>query len=123
MLPFKSKRVVGKSMKDPFAIVKSRYITEKATVLEQLCTSESSKTLRRCKSPKYLFIVASCANKQEIARAIEAIYQEQKVKVSKVNTIQVKGKPKRRGRGRPGKSAAFKKAIVTLEPGDVIDNV
>lgn len=110
-------------MKDPFTIVKSRYVTEKATVMEQLHTSESNRSVRACETPKYVFIVACCANKHEIAAAIEAIYQEQKVKVLKVNTIQMKGKPKRRGRGRPGKTAAFKKAIVTLEPGDLIDNV
>lgn len=110
-------------MKDPFTIIKSRYVTEKATVMEQLHTADSNRSLARCKSPKYVFIVASGANKHEIATAVEMIYREQKVKVSKVNTILMKSKPKRRGRGRPGRTAAFKKAIVTLGPDDSIDNV
>jgi large subunit ribosomal protein L23 len=110
-------------MKDPYTIIKARHVTEKAAVLEQLHTADSNKSLARCDSPKYVFIVATCANKCEIAAAIEEIYKQQKVKVAKVNTIQMKGKPKRRGRGRPGKTAAFKKAIVTLTPGDSIDNV
>ncbi len=110
-------------MEDPFAIVKSLYVTEKATVLQQLHMAESNRSLARCRAPKYVFTVASCATKREIADAVEAIYREQKVKVTKVNTIQVKRKPKRRGRGRPGAKAAFKKAIVTMEPGDSIDKV
>lgn len=110
-------------MKDPYAIIKSRYITEKAAVLEQLHTAESNPSLARCKAPKFVFIVDTHANKQEIASALEEIYKEQKVKVTKVNTIQIKRKPKRRGRGRPGMTASAKKAIVTMEPGDSIDNV
>jgi large subunit ribosomal protein L23 len=110
-------------MKDPFAIIKKLHVTEKATMLQQLQSAESNRSVARCKSPKYVFIVDGCANKQEIATAVEAIYKEQKVKVAKVNTLHVKGKAKRRGRGRLGRSADFKKAIVTLEPGDSIDNV
>lgn len=110
-------------MRDPYEIIKSRYVTEKATVMEQLHTSESNRSVARCKSPKYVFIVDKNANKSEIASAVEAIYKELKVKVAKVNTIILKGKTKRRGRGRPGKTASYKKAIVTMEPGDSIDNV
>src|SRR6478609_4576890 len=110
-------------MKDPYAIIKSRYVTEKATVLENLKTAESNLSLKRCESPKYVFVVNIKANKQQIATAVESIYKEQKVKVVKVNTIRTKRKPKRRGRGRPGLTAAFKKAIVTMEPGDTIDNI
>ena len=36
------------------------------------------------------------------------------VKVSKVNTMNYDGKVKRMGAGRPGRRAAYKKAIVTL---------
>jgi large subunit ribosomal protein L23 len=112
-------------MKDPYEIIKARYVTEKATVLEKLQSAKknSNRSLARCQSPKYLFTVDIKANKREIASAIEEIYREQKVRVAKVNTILMKSKPKRRGRGRPGKTAAFKKAIVTMEPGDSIDNV
>lgn len=110
-------------MKDPYKIIKERHITEKASVLESLASSDRNRALRRCESPKYVFIVDKMAHKSEIAQAVEEIYKEQKIKVTKVNTILVKGKAKRRGRGRPGKTAAFKKAIVTLEPKDSIDNV
>lgn len=110
-------------MKNPYDVIKSRYVTEKATVLEQLHTAESNKSVSRCKNPKYVFVVDRHANKKEIAEAVEAIYREQKIKVVKINTIHGKRKTKKRGRGRPGETAAFKKAIVTLEEGDSIENV
>jgi len=108
-------------MKDPYSIIKSRHITEKTTTLEKLQIAESNQSLRRCKVPKYTFIVDTKSNKHEIANAVEAIYREKKIKVTKVNTINMKPKPKRRGRGRPGFTGAFKKAIVTMEPGDSIE--
>lgn len=110
-------------MKDPFQIIRSRYVTEKSTMLEQLQSSESNRCIAKCQSPKYVFLVDPRANKHEIAKAIEQIYAEQKIKVVKVNTLNVKRKPKKRGRGRPGKTAALKKAVVTMEQGDSIDNV
>ncbi len=110
-------------MKNPYDIIKKRYTTEKSSVLERLQTSESNRSLSRCKTPKYVFVVDSQANKLQIASAIEEIYKEKKIKVVGVNTIRVKEKPKRRGRGRPGAKASFKKAIVTLEAGDIIENV
>jgi large subunit ribosomal protein L23 len=110
-------------MKNPYEIIKARYITEKATVLEQLHTANSNRSLAKCSAPKYVFLVDTSAGKAEIAAAVEEIYREKKIKVSKVNTIIIKSKPKRRGRGRPGKTATFKKAVVTLETGDTIDNV
>lgn len=110
-------------MKNPFDVILKRYVTEKSTVLEGLQNSNSNKSVARCKTPKAVFVVAMCANKAEIASAIEAIYKEQNVKVSKVNTVIIKEKPKRRGRGRPGAKSAFKKAVVSLHEGDVIDKV
>lgn len=110
-------------MKNPHKIIKRRYVTEKATVLEQLQNSESNRSVARCKSPKCVFIVDSDANKHEIAQAVELLYKEKNVKVASVNTMNVKGKQKRRGRGRIGFSASYKKAIVTLEEGDSLDNV
>ena len=108
-------------MKDPYHIILKRYITEKATMLEGLKNSNSNRSLARFKSPKYVFLVAGEANKKEIAEALEAIYQERQIAVTSVNTIWVKGKKKRRGRAREGMTAAFKKAIVTLEPGDTLE--
>ncbi|MCQ2442383.1 MAG: 50S ribosomal protein L23 [Oscillospiraceae bacterium] len=60
---------------------------------------------------KYTFVVATGATKNEIAKAVEKIFE---VKVAKVNTINYDGKKKRLGAGRPGKRADWKKAIVTL---------
>lgn len=59
---------------------------------------------------KYTFAVARDANKPEIAQAVEELF---KVKVEKVNTINLKGKPRRYGRFE-GYTPAWKKAIVTL---------
>jgi large subunit ribosomal protein L23 len=108
--------------KNPYEIIKRQHVTEKAKVLQELQTNDSNASVRRCKTPKYVFVVDSRANKREIADALEEIYQQNKIKVVSVNTINVKSKP-RRVRGRLGKTASFKKAIVTLEEGDSIENV
>ena len=63
------------------------------------------------------FEVDRRANRIEIRRAIESIFN---VKVEKVRTMQVKGKVKRRGRFL-GKRRDWKKAIVTLKPGERIE--
>jgi large subunit ribosomal protein L23 len=107
--------------KSPYEVILHRYLSEKSQVLSDLHKSNSNKSVARCQSPKYTFVVDPCATKQEIAAAVEQIYQEKGVRVAKVNTINVK--PKRKVRyGRPdswGKSR--RKAIVTLHPGSSID--
>ena len=60
---------------------------------------------------KYAFEVAKDANKVEIKKAIEEIFD---VTVIKVNTINVCGKAKRTGAYPVGKTASWKKAIVKL---------
>lgn len=60
---------------------------------------------------KYTFRVMKKVNKQEIAAAVEELFG---VKVAKVNTINVRGRSKRMGL-RSGKTADWKKAIVTLK--------
>jgi len=110
------------SKKDPYAIIKHQHVTEKASVLQQLKDAKSNASVARCETPKYVFVVDRNANKQEIASAIEEIYGDKNVKVTAVNTINVKPKP-RRVRGRPGFKPAFKKAIVSLEKGDNLDNL
>lgn len=106
--------------KSPFDIVLSKHVTEKSRVLEQLQFNSSNPCVKKCDAPKYVFIVDKRANKQEIAKAIEEIYSDKKIKVVSVNTINAKPKA-RRMRGRPGMKAGFKKAIVTLEAGDTIE--
>jgi large subunit ribosomal protein L23 len=108
--------------KNPHDIVKFRHVTEKARMLQELKNAKSNKSLKRFELPKYVFVVDSKANKKQIANAIEEIYSEKKVRVVSVNTINVKGKP-RRVRGRSGKTSGFKKAIVTLDKEDSLDEV
>jgi large subunit ribosomal protein L23 len=107
-------------MKNPYDIIKSRRVTEKSRVLENLQHANSSASLKRCKSPKIVFNVDPNANKTQIAAAVEEIYADKKIKVVSVNTVIV-GSKKRRVRGFLGKTSSFKKAIVTLRPGDAID--
>jgi len=66
---------------------------------------------------KACFKVDLKANKQEIAQAVTALFG---VEVKAVNTVLVKGK-KRVFRGKAGVRSDFKKAIVTLADGQVID--
>lgn len=72
-------------------------------------------------SNRFGFVVCPGANKLEIKREIEALYN---VTVVDVNTISYSGKSKvrfTRSGMISGKSNAFKKAIVTLKEGDTID--
>ena len=59
---------------------------------------------------KYTFKVATNANKTEVKKAIEEIFE---VQVEKVNIMNVRGKVKRMGKN-TGRTASTKKAIVTL---------
>ena len=65
----------------------------------------------------YTFEVAKSANKVEIAQAVEEIFD---VTVVKVNTLNVKAKPKR-VRYQVGKTRTWKKAMVTVAEGDSIE--
>lgn len=66
---------------------------------------------------KYSFEVLRDASKPEIKNAVETIFN---VSVTKVHTMNVRGKLKRRGR-EVGYTRDWKKAIVTLAPGDRIE--
>ena len=92
-------------MKNPHDVVKGLLRTEKGANMMPLS--------------KYMFWVDKAANKIEIRKAVEDIY---KVKVNNVNTLTIKGKPKR-VRYAMGKTSDWKKAIVTLKEGDKIDVV
>ena len=76
-------------------------------ILRPVITEES---MAGAAAKKYTFEVAKDANKIEIAKAVEEIFQ---VKVEKVTTITMKSKP-RRVRYVPGKTSEWKKAIVKL---------
>lgn len=108
--------------KSPYEVIKRLYVTEKSVVLENLKNEKGNRSLERCKSPKYVFEVDKSATKADIANALEEIYKDKNIKVVAVNTLNVKAKP-RRVRGRLGMRSAFKKAVVTLQEGDSLDNV
>ena len=86
-----------------YEIVRRPVITEKATLLSEF--------------NQVTFVVALDASKPEIKAAIEDLF---KVKVKRVNTIRQTGKTKR-FRGRIGKRADTKKAIINLAEGHSID--
>ena len=79
----------------------------------------SEKSYGLLDSGAYTFVVHPDANKIEIRQAVEAIFN---VRVSKVHTLNRKGKRKRNRRSFTyGKRADTKRAIVTLAGGDRID--
>ena len=87
-----------------YDIIKRPVITEKTSIQKEASNQVS-------------FEVDGRANRIEIKRAVEKIFN---VRVSSVKTMQVKGKTKQRGRI-VGKRKDWKKAIVTLLPGERID--
>jgi len=82
----------------------------------------TEKTVKMQEMNKYTFKVALQANKIDVRRAVETLFN---VKVIKVNIIRMPGKPKmirRRGSApRPVEPREWKKAIVTLQDGQTID--
>ncbi len=94
-------------MKQAEQIVLAPQISEKS--------SQQTETLNR-----YFFKVHPSANKMEIKHAVETLF---KVTVRKVNTMNLHGKPKRERSMKYGRTAAWKRAVVTLKDGDSIDLV
>ncbi len=88
----------------PFDLIRRPLITEKTNIQKESYN-------------QITFEVDRNANRVEIKRAIQDIFN---VKVASVNTIQIKGKTKQRGRI-TGKRRDWKKAIVKLMPGERID--
>lgn len=75
-------------------------------------------------TPRYTFRVAPNASKPQIARALEEHYEPQGIRVVAVNTVNVHGKKKRLGgRGPLGRTSDWKKAIVTLAPGQKLEGL
>lgn len=92
-------------MNEPYDIIDTVCLTEKATILTD-------------KLNKYVFRVAPHANKIQIRQAIEKLFKK---KVISVNTCNYAGKKKRERTASFGRKAHWKKAIVTLKPGDKIE--
>jgi large subunit ribosomal protein L23 len=93
-------------MDEPLDIIETASLTEKSTLLSE-------------KQNKYVFRVRPHANKIQIRRAVERLFQK---KVIDVNTCNYAGKAKR-VRGPLGRRSHWKKAIVTLAEGEKIDLV
>ncbi len=92
------------SLDKAYEIIKKPITTEKSTNLQQF--------------NQYSFVVSKNSNSSEIKKAIEAIF---KVKVSKVNTLILRGKGKT-FKGQYGFRKDTKRAIVTLNEGNTIDS-
>lgn len=84
-------------------------------IVRPLVTEKSTELLER--EGVYSFVVAVDANKIEIGKAIEQLFN---VKVRDVRTMQYRGKERRLGRSL-GRRAAWKKAVVKLREGDSIE--
>ena len=87
-----------------FEIVKTVRLTEKGTRQGE-------------KYNQYTVVADPRANKTQIRLAIQELF---KVKVTKVNTMNVRGKFRRQRTKQAGQSSNWKKAIVTLKEGDKI---
>ncbi len=91
---------------NPYQYIIKPLLTERSTTLKE-------------KYNQYVFEVRPDATKPDIKRAVHEIF---KVEVKKVRTMNVLGHFKRFGKG-GGKRSDWKKAIVTLAPGQKIDLV
>lgn len=94
-------------MKDVYQIIQRVMLTEKGTRLSET-------------ENKYVFNVNPAANKAEIKQAVEELF---KVKVTEVNTMNRQGKKKRERTASAGRTAGWKRAVVTLAEGSKIDFV
>jgi large subunit ribosomal protein L23 len=86
-----------------YEVVRRPVITEKATLMKE--------------QNRYAFKVAKEANKRQIREAVEVAF---KVNVVKINVMSVPGKMRRVGR-RQAMTPSWKKAVVTLGPGQKIE--
>jgi large subunit ribosomal protein L23 len=92
-------------MSEPHQLIQTITFTEKATILSE-------------KYGKYVFRVSPSANKIEIKKAIESLFGKT---VVDVNTSNYAGKKRRERRVDAGRTAHWKKAIVTLKAGEKIE--
>jgi large subunit ribosomal protein L23 len=87
-----------------FEVIKTVRLTEKGTRQGE-------------KYNQYTVVADRRANKTEIRTAVQELF---KVKVTKVNTLNVHGKLRRQRTSQAGQAPSWKKAIVTLKEGDKI---
>jgi large subunit ribosomal protein L23 len=94
-------------MKDLYRIIRNVHLSEKATFLQE-------------KNNEVVLEVDRRANKLEIKRAVEQLFQK---KVEAVRTINCRGKARRQRRADAGTTAQWKKAIVRLKEGQSLELV
>ena len=107
-----------------FEIIKSVRLTEKATLLSSKPKRRPGQKLDKGAQAeteplnRYSLVVDRRANKVSIRQAVEELF---KVKVLRVNTLNCRGKERRKRTMHAGKTPDWKKAIVTLKQGDRIN--
>jgi large subunit ribosomal protein L23 len=91
-------------------------VTPEQIIRRPIILTEKANALRESDN-QVVFEVARAANKVQIRDAVQKLF---KVNVTQVNTMVVRGKQRRMGRGH-AKTQNWKKAVVTLKQGDSID--
>ena len=104
-------------MRSPEQIIKRPLLTEKGTLLKETGGNPQGELDPETVKSQLLFEVAKDANKVEIRHAVEKLWN---VDVVSVRTAIVRGKEKRVGRF-VGKSSNWKKAVVTIAPGQNVE--
>ena len=104
-------------MRSPEQIIKRPLLTEKGTLLKETGGNPEGEVDPETVKAQLLFEVAKDANKVEIRHAVEKLWN---VDVVSVRTSIVRGKEKRVGRF-IGKRSNWKKAVVTIAPGQNIE--
>jgi large subunit ribosomal protein L23 len=104
-------------MRAPEQIIKRPLLTEKGSLLKETGGNSAGDLAPENVKAQLLFEVAKDANKVEIRHAVEKLWN---VDVLAVRTVIVRGKEKRVGRF-VGKRSNWKKAVVTIAPGQNIE--
>ncbi len=104
-------------MRDPQSIIKRPLLTEKSARLRETGGRAAAPAEGVDYAQQVVFEVARDANKIEVKNAVEILFR---VGVTDVRTLVVRGKQKRMGRF-SGRRPSWKKAFVTLKPGDNIE--
>jgi large subunit ribosomal protein L23 len=104
-------------MRDAQSIIKRPLLTEKSSRLRETGGAADRHAEGDTYAQHVVFEVARDANKIEIRGAVQTLF---KVTVTSVRTLVVRGKQKRVGRF-SGRRPSWKKAFVTLKPGDNIE--